>query len=52
MLPEDAPDPRIEQAQHRNLMPIPVMGLVSQPSLEVTNSVGLAYGQRHITVLR
>jgi hypothetical protein len=45
ILPEDAPDPRVEQAEGLKLMPIPVMGLVSQPSLEETDTVGLAYGQ-------
>lgn len=45
ILPEDAPDPRVEQAEGLKLMPIPVMGLVSQPSLEDTDTVGLAYGQ-------
>lgn len=34
ILPEDAPDPRIEQAEELKLMPVPVMGLVPQPSLE------------------
>jgi hypothetical protein len=45
ILPEDAPDPRAEQAERLKLMPIPVMGLVSQPSLEDTDTVGLGYGQ-------
>jgi hypothetical protein len=45
ILPEDAPDPRIEQAEHLKLMPIPVMGLVPQPSLEDTDSVSLGFGQ-------
>ena len=44
-LPEDAPDPRVEQAERLKLMPIPVMGLVSQPSLEDTDAVGLGYSQ-------
>jgi hypothetical protein len=33
-LPEDAPDPRIAQAEKVKLMPVPVMGFVAQPSLE------------------
>lgn len=45
ILPEDAPDPRVELAERLKLMPIPVMGLVSQPSLEDTDSVGLTYVQ-------
>ena len=45
ILPADAPDPRAEQAEHLKLMPIPVMGVVPQPSLENTNTVGLGYGQ-------
>ena len=45
ILPEDAPDPRVEQAERLKLLPIPVMGLVSQPSLEDTDTVGLGYGQ-------
>ncbi len=45
ILPWDAPDPRIEQAQRLKLMPIPVLGLVPQLSLEDTDTVGLAYGE-------
>ncbi len=45
ILPEDAPDPRVEQAERLRLMPIPIMGLVSVPSLEDTDTVGLGYGQ-------
>lgn len=41
MLPEDAPDPRIEWAEDLRLMPIPVFGLTPQPSLEDTDSVSL-----------
>lgn len=44
ILPEDAPDPRAEWAENLKLMPIPVLGLAPQPSLEDTNSVGLSYG--------
>ena len=33
-LPEDAPDPRIAQAEKVRLMPVPVMGFVPQPALE------------------
>lgn len=45
ILPEDAPDPRGEQAEQLKFMPIPVMGLVPQPSLEDTDSIGLEYGR-------
>ena len=45
ILPEDAPDPRVEQAAQLKFMPVPVMGLVPQPSLEDTDSISLAYGQ-------
>jgi hypothetical protein len=33
-VPEDAPDPRLAQAEKVKLMPVPVMGLVPQPSLD------------------
>jgi hypothetical protein len=33
-LPEDAPDPRLAQAEKIKLLPVPVMGLVAQPTLE------------------
>jgi len=45
ILPEDAPDPRITQAEQLKHKPIPVMGLVAQPSLEDTDCLGLEYGQ-------
>jgi hypothetical protein len=45
ILPEDAPDPRVEQTERLKLMPNPVMGLVSQSSLEDTDTVGLEYGR-------
>lgn len=45
ILREDAPAPRVGQAERLKLMPIPVMGLVPQPSLEDTDAVGLGYGQ-------
>ncbi|GAP61206.1 hypothetical protein AHiyo1_48790 [Arthrobacter sp. Hiyo1] len=45
MVPEDAPDPRLEHAKRLVLMPIPIMGLVSQPSLEDPDMVGFHYGQ-------
>lgn len=45
ILPEDAPDPRAKRAEKLKLLPIPVMGLMPQPSLEDTDSVGLSYGQ-------
>ena len=44
ILPEDAPDPRAEWVENLKLMPIPVLGLMPQPSLEDTDSVGLSYG--------
>lgn len=37
----DAPDPRVELAELQKLMPIPVLGLVTQPALEDLNAVGL-----------
>lgn len=40
-LPEDAPDPRLEWAEDLKRMPIPIMGLMPQPSLEDTDSVTL-----------
>lgn len=36
-LPEDAPDPRLAQAEKVKLMPVPVMGLVPQLSLDDIN---------------
>ena len=36
-LPEDAPDPRLAQAEKVRLMPVPVLGLVPQPSLDDIN---------------
>ncbi|WP_440708228.1 hypothetical protein [Herbiconiux sp. YIM B11900] len=33
-LPEDAPDPRLAQAEKIKLMPVPLMGLVPQSSLD------------------
>lgn len=43
ILPEDAPDPRAEGVENLKLMPIPVMGLVAQPSLEDTDAVSPSY---------
>jgi hypothetical protein len=43
IVPADAPDPRAEWAERLKLMPIPVMELTPQPSLEDTDSVGLSY---------
>ena len=43
VLPEDAPDPRIAVAKQLESMPIPVMGLAPQSSLEDTGSVGFGY---------
>ncbi|MBT8161767.1 MULTISPECIES: hypothetical protein [Arthrobacter] len=45
VLPEDAPDPRIENAKRLKLMPIPIMGLVPQPTLEDPDMIGFQYGQ-------
>lgn len=45
ILPENAPDPRIEQARLLKLMPIPVMGLVPQASLEDMGDVGFQSGE-------
>ncbi|MBD7993913.1 hypothetical protein H9639_01185 [Arthrobacter sp. Sa2CUA1] len=41
ILPEDAPDPRVEGVESLKRMPIPVLGLMPQPSLEDTDSVSL-----------
>ena len=41
ILREDAPDPRVEEAENLKLLPVPVFGLVPQPSLEDTDSVSL-----------
>jgi hypothetical protein len=45
VLPEDAPDPRLEQGRRLELMPIPIVGLVPQPSLEDPDVVGIQYGR-------
>ncbi|MGO4582957.1 hypothetical protein AB4Z38_03565 [Arthrobacter sp. 2RAF6] len=45
VLPEDAPDPRLEHARRLELMPILIMGLVPQPSLEDPDLLGIQYGQ-------
>ncbi|WP_228529361.1 hypothetical protein [Arthrobacter gandavensis] len=45
ILPADAPDPRLEDAENLKLMPIPVFGFEPQPSLEDTGSVSLNYAQ-------
>lgn len=44
VLPEDAPDPRIEQIFRLRDMPSPIVGLIVQPSLEGTNSIGISTG--------
>ena len=43
ILPEDAPDPRAEWVEDLKRMPIPVLGLIPQPSLEDTDTVSLNY---------
>jgi hypothetical protein len=45
VLPEDAPDPRRGQAEKLKLMPVPLMGLVVQSSLEDVSMESVAYGQ-------
>lgn len=45
VLPEDAPDPRVERHRRLGDMPSPVMGLIAQPSLEDTDSVSISDGQ-------
>lgn len=42
---EDEPDPRITQAEALKMMPVPVMGFASQPSLEDDGFVSLNYGE-------
>ncbi|CAD5994991.1 hypothetical protein [Agreia sp. COWG] len=44
ILPEDAPDPRLAQDKQLRSMPVPVMGLVPQPSLEDTLPVSFSGG--------
>ncbi|TWP32367.1 hypothetical protein FGL98_24315 [Leekyejoonella antrihumi] len=44
VLPEDAPDPRVEHNRRLRDMPSPVMGLIVQPSLEDTDSIGISDG--------
>ena len=44
VLPEDAPDPRDRQREKLALLPVPVMGLVPQPSLEDVNLESIASG--------
>ncbi|YCH06157.1 hypothetical protein ACTAQJ_13605 [Arthrobacter sp. alpha11c] len=39
ILPEDAPDPRAEWVENLKLMPIPVLGLKSQPSLDAARTM-------------
>src|SRR5690606_14655905 len=41
ILPEDAPDPRRDRAEALKAMPIPVIGLVEQRTLEVAD-IGLS----------
>ncbi|MDR2323636.1 MAG: hypothetical protein LBE60_18560 [Microbacterium sp.] len=43
VLPPDAPDPRIERAEMVRALPFAIYGLVSQPSLEDLDSIGLAF---------
>lgn len=43
-LPADAPDPRLERAARLRELPVPVMGLVPQPSLEDTDTLGITDG--------
>lgn len=48
ILPEDAPDPRLEQATKLKTFPVPLMGLISQPALEEISQMSLndAYDDR------
>ena len=41
VLPEDAPDPRVEAQQRLRAVPFPVMGLVEQPTIEDSGQPGL-----------
>ena len=43
VLPEDAPDPRVEYAEMLTAMPIPVIEFAAQRSLEITD-IGVNYG--------
>ncbi|WP_426996960.1 hypothetical protein [Pseudarthrobacter sp. N5] len=42
VLPEDAPDPRIEQARRLELMPVPIVGLVLMTRLSGVRGTELA----------
>jgi len=42
VLPEDAPDPRVQHAERLERMPVPVIEFTTQPSLEVTD-VGVSF---------
>lgn len=39
VLPEDAPDPRLEREERLKDTPIPIVVLAPQPSVELMNSV-------------
>jgi hypothetical protein len=41
VLPEDAPDPRLESGRRLLSLPFPLVGLVPQPTIEDTNSPGI-----------
>ncbi|XKH54004.1 hypothetical protein LG293_14810 [Citricoccus nitrophenolicus] len=45
VLPEDAPDPRDKLAEQLQLMPIPMLGLAPQPSLEDADGVAFTSSQ-------
>jgi hypothetical protein len=44
VLPEDAPDPRIETAARLRGLPFPLMTLVPQPTLEDRGAIGFTEG--------
>lgn len=45
VLPEDAPDPRIESRARLRGLSFPIMGLVPQPAIEDTDAVGISDGR-------
>jgi len=50
VLPEDAPDPRLDQAERAKELPVPVRGFIPQPSLEDDDSLALMVQQQGDTM--
>jgi len=51
VLPEDAPDPRLEHAERAKTLPVPVRGFVPQASLEDDDSLALMVQQQGETMV-